>query len=232
MKKILFVLIVCMMLTFGACRPAEEAPSGSSTAGEGGQTEQAEQPVTPTPDENKTPDTETPIADETEEPVTDESGTPVEDETGTPTDTPERTYGIIAPEDYVYVDDPVLRAEADRIRKEKGEESYKDFCFDNDLKAYRNIPIEDDFRTEWIFISLMKAVSDPEMEIPKLEGIEYEAWKDFTYYPQDGDYSNFHKGFMLTVNCKSKEEILDLIKELEKFDFVLAVEVEGIYVFD
>ena len=207
MKRIVAILLmICMVLSLCACRPAveNELPAGSTDTGV---TEQTDEGTVETPAEDET-ETQTPVIDETEEPIIDEGGTPVEDETGTPTESEEHTC--------TYTEDPELRAKAEAIDSKKNTIEYYHFCEEHDIKMYG--PITRNYMPNTLTVTLRKACSTPERDTPDFSCVSATSVINITKKSENLKYE-------ITVPAKNHDEILAAIDTLMKLDCVFAVNV-------
>ncbi len=179
--------------------------------------EPSEEPVPETPTENDPANAEeppeAPETPDTEEPAEEAAAEPAQD-----------ALPPVDPMFEVPPEDPALRAEANRIRTEKGIQKYYDFCWDNDLKIEHEVSADQDFRVGIIWVYFKKSVSVKDGPLPDFSFIEYEKIEENRYYGPTPDYG-FNRSIIIYLKNKTdKQAEVDVVKMLEQYDFVSKVQ--------
>ena len=211
MKKIgLWMCIAAMCFSLCACRPEME---GESAASEGAPATEA---VADDPEQSETD------AEPREEEVQPEDTEVEENEDSEIEEQP--------------AEDPDLRAQANRIYAEKGEQEYYLFCGEQQIKYYNKFTLREDLEwdLDWIRVELYRGAATPGDPAPDFSCIDpitvidlnSKTWIDF--HSQE-EWDQFIQAFYVQINAKSKEEVKEAIKKLEQLDYVQAAMQQFIY---
>lgn len=227
-KYIVWILMIAMTLSLCACRPeAQTGGAGSSPEGGTGVSEEVGG-LNEQVDENAE-DTETgaPLGAEGEESA-ENTLIPEESEEGTEvtiTEPAENEEEAEVTLPATTTEDPALRAEADRIRKEQGYLEYAMFCREKDIKCYSNYSIDEDYAEDHVVVRLKISASTYGAKIPDFSCVDYERIEESNYYGTEKN-PDFARRFTIYLKTKTKEEVLSTIQVLEKLDYVQSATVD------
>ncbi len=224
MKKLwIIMLIICMVLTMAGCRSTGE---GGAAAGEGITTESGEQAPNDTNEtkENHENTENTEPSETTEAPQQDQTA---ESEQPPAADTAKT---------FTYVDDPVLRAEAERIYKEKGQNAYVSFCGKNQIKEYVMQIKDREFRLDKISVCLFKGLvkpGDPAPDFSVVNPTKVEPQQGTILQEQmiktEEELNNFSPTYNVYINSDSREETIAALYALLEVDCVQSAYLGYIY---
>ena len=225
-KHMIWITMTALMLTLCACRPAAQTGgAGSSPEGGTGVSEEAGG-LNEQVDENaKNTETGALLGEEGEESA-ENTLIPEESEEGsevTITEPAENEEEAEVTLPATTTEDPALRAEAERIRKEQGTSEYMDFCREKDIKVMiENYNIDEDVYYDLIYVYLKKSVSAQNKPAPDFSCIEYETIteKKVLY---DQVPTSRGQIFMIKLKQQDKQNLLTCIEKLNQLDYVWMV---------
>ena len=229
-KYIVWILMIAMILTLCACRSEAQTGGAGSPTESVGETEENVGRGAEVDENAEDTETGAPLGAQGEEsaentliPEESEEGSEViENEPAENEEEAEVTLPATTTED------PALRAEADRIRKEQGEEAYQDYCIEKDMTIFSDIDISHNFENNKIIVRLKRSFSEPNKAAPDFSCIKAKSIEEWmTFYPRQWsaeEERKFSQWFIITLEENSKQGVIDAIRELEKLDYVLLAE--------